>query len=88
MDENLNKTEKTSDQTGHHHHSSGRHHHHSSDGSSSEHHHHHHHHHHSSSGVKVVTGRDARKLPWKDGLLLILVSIIMFLILVLCTRFI
>ena len=85
MDENLNKTEKTSDQTGHHHHSSGRHHHHSSDGSSSE---HHHHHHHSSSGIKIVTGRDARKLPWKDGLLLILVSIIMFLILVLCTRFI
>lgn len=88
MDENLNKTENETDGTDrrhHHHHSSGRHHRHSSDGSSSE---HHHHHHHSHSGVRVVTGRDARRLPWKDGLMLIFVCIIMFLILVLCTRFI
>ncbi len=87
MAENLNNTATMSEQkdaeqtksvkSEHHHH-----HHHSS--SSDGHHHHHHHHHH--SGVKVVTGNNGRRLPWITGLGMILICVITFFVLVMCTK--
>lgn len=88
MEEALNNQDENGKQikTGHHHH----HHHHrssseSSSGSSSSEHHHHHHHHHSS--MRVVSGGKLRRLPWFTGLGMIAICLIIFFVMVMCTKF-
>lgn len=77
MAENLNNGAEQKDSTRHHHH----HHHHSSaDGSSSSHHHHHH------SSVRLVKGKRAGRLPWAEGLVLILVCVLLFFVIVMCSK--
>ncbi|MBR6192052.1 MAG: hypothetical protein IKQ68_07855 [Prevotella sp.] len=46
--------------------------------------HKHHHHHHSS--VKAVTGRKLRRIPWLEGIGLIVVCLILFFVMVMCTK--
>ena len=78
MAENLNNGAEQKDSTRHHHH---HHHHHSSaDGSSSLHHHHHH------SSVRLVKGKRAGRLPWAEGLVLILVCVLLFFVIVMCSK--
>lgn len=78
MAENLNNGAEQKDSTRHHHH---HHHHHSSaDGSSSSHHHHHH------SSVRLVKGKRAGRLPWAEGLVLILVCVLLFFVIVMCSK--
>ena len=78
MAENLNNGAEQKDSTQHHHH---HHHHHSSaDGSSSSHHHHHH------SSVRLVKGKRAGRLPWAEGLVLILVCVLLFFVIVMCSK--
>lgn len=78
MAENLNNGAEQKDSTQHHHH----HHHHrsSADGSSSSHHHHHH------SSVRLVKGKRAGRLPWAEGLVLILVCVLLFFVIVMCSK--
>lgn len=77
MAENLNNGAEQKDSTRHHHH----HHHHSSaDGSSSSHHHHHH------SSVRLVKGKRTGRLPWAEGLVLILVCVLLFFVIVMCSK--
>ena len=78
MAENLNNGAEQKDSTQHHHH---HHHHHSSaDGSSSSHHHHHH------SSVRLVKGKRAGRLPWAEGLGMILICLVLFFVIVMCTK--
>ena len=78
MAENLNNGAEQKDSTRHHHH---HHHHHSSaDGSSSSHHHHHH------SSVRLVKGKRAGRLPWAEGLVMILVCVLLFFVIVMCSK--
>ena len=79
MAENLNNGAEQKNTAQHHHH---HHHHSSSDGSSSSHHHHHHHH----SSVRLVKGKRAGRLPWAEGLALILVCVLLFFVIVMCTK--
>ncbi|GEM_PF-2979304 len=77
MAENLNNGAEQKDSTRHHHH----HHHHSSaDGSSSSHHHHHH------SSVRLVKGKRAGRLPWAEGLGMILICLVLFFVIVMCSK--
>lgn len=77
MAENLNNGAEQKDSTRHHHH----HHHHSSaDGSSSSRHHHHH------SSVRVVKGKRAGRLPWAEGLGMILICLVLFFVIVMCSK--
>ncbi|MBQ8115432.1 MAG: hypothetical protein IJ145_04840 [Prevotella sp.] len=78
MAENLNNGAEQKDSTRHHHH----HHHHrsSADGSSSSHHHHHH------SSVRLVKGKRAGRLPWAEGLGMILICLVLFFVIVMCTK--
>lgn len=88
MEETLNNQGEQGGQTEHRHH---HHHHHrsssdtSSGSSSSRHHHHSHHHHHSS--VRVISGNRLRRLPWLTGLGLIIITLVVFFIMVMCTKF-
>ena len=75
MAENLNNGAEQKDSTRHHHH-----HHSSADGSSSSHHHHHH------SSVRLVKGKRAGRLPWAEGLVLILVCVLLFFVIVMCSK--
>ena len=76
MAENLNNGAEQKDSTRHHHH----HHHHSSaDGSSSSHHHHH-------SSVRLVKGKRAGRLPWAEGLGMILICLVLFFVIVMCSK--
>lgn len=78
MAENLNNGAEQKDSTRHHHH---HHHHHSSaDGSSSSHHHHHH------SSVRLVKGKRAGRLPWAEGLGMILICLVLFFVIVMCSK--
>ena len=78
MAENLNNGAEQKDSTRHHHHY---HHHHSSaDGSSSSRHHHHH------SSVRVVKGKRAGRLPWAEGLGMILICLVLFFVIVMCSK--
>ena len=78
MAENLNNGAEQKDSTQHHHH---HHHHHSlADGSSSSHHHHHH------SSVRLVKGKRAGRLPWAEGLGMILICLVLFFVIVMCTK--
>lgn len=78
MAENLNNGAEQKDSTRHHHH---HHHHHSSaDGSSSSRHHHHH------SSVRVVKGKRAGRLPWAEGLGMILICLVLFFVIVMCSK--
>ena len=78
MAENLNNGAEQKDSTRHHHH---HHHHHSSaDGSSSSRHHHHH------SSVRLVKGKRAGRLPWAEGLVMILVCVLLFFVIVMCSK--
>ncbi|MBQ3806056.1 MAG: hypothetical protein II844_09700 [Prevotella sp.] len=79
-DLNSSKTDGTEHKRHHHHH-----HHHDDSTSSGEHQHHHHHHHHHSS-VKAVTGRKLRRIPWLEGIGLIVVCLILFFVMVMCTK--
>lgn len=78
MAENLNNGAEQKDSTRHHHH----HHHHrsSADGSSSSHHHHHH------SSVRLVKGKRAGRLPWAEGLGMILICLVLFFVIVMCSK--
>ncbi|MBR4269746.1 MAG: hypothetical protein IKQ47_08205 [Prevotella sp.] len=78
MAENLNNGAEQKDSTRHHHH----HHHHrsSADGASSSHHHHHH------SSVRLVKGKRAGRLPWAEGLGMILICLVLFFVIVMCTK--
>ena len=77
MAENLNNGAEQKDSTRHHHH----HHHHSSaDGSSSSRHHHHH------SSVRLVKGKCAGRLPWAEGLGMILICLVLFFVIVMCSK--
>lgn len=77
MAENLNNGAEQKDSTRHHHH----HHHHSSaDGSSSSRHHHHH------SSVRLVKGKRAGRLPWAEGLGMILICLVLFFVIVMCSK--
>ncbi|MBQ7451670.1 MAG: hypothetical protein IJV60_03860 [Prevotella sp.] len=78
MAENLNNGAEQKDSTRHHHH----HHHHrsSTDGSSSSSHHHHH------SSVRLVKGKRAGRLPWAEGLGMILICLVLFFVIVMCTK--
>ena len=78
MAENLNNGAEQKDSTRHHHH----HHHHrsSADGSSSSHHHHHH------SSVRLVKGKRAGRFPWAEGLGMILICLVLFFVIVMCTK--
>lgn len=84
MAENLNNNDEKKDGRYHHHH----HHHHSSsesstsDGSSSHHHHHHHHH----SSVRLVKGKRSGRLPWAEGLVVILLCLVLFFVIVMCSK--
>lgn len=84
MAENLNNNDEKKDGRYHHHH---HHHHHSSsesstsDGSSSHHHHHHHH-----SSVRVVKGKRSGRLPWAEGLVVILLCLVLFFVIVMCSK--
>lgn len=78
MAENLNNGAEQKDSTRHHHH---HHHHHSSaDGSSSLRHHHHH------SSVRLVKGKRAGRLPWAEGLGMILICLVLFFVIVMCSK--
>ena len=78
MAENLNNGAEQKDSTRHHHH---HHHHHSSaDGSSSSRHHHHH------SSVRLVKGKRAGRLPWAEGLGMILICLVLFFVIVICSK--
>ena len=78
MAENLNNGAEQKDSTRHHHH---HHHHHSSaDGSSSSRHHHHH------SSVRLVKGKRAGRLPWAEGLGMILICLVLFFVIVMCSK--
>ena len=78
MAENLNNGAEQKDSTWHHHH---HHHHHSSaDGSSSSRHHHHH------SSVRLVKGKRAGRLPWAEGLGMILICLVLFFVIVMCSK--
>ena len=78
MAENLNNGAEQNDSTRHHHH---HHHHHSSaDGSSSSRHHHHH------SSVRLVKGKRAGRLPWAEGLGMILICLVLFFVIVMCSK--
>ena len=78
MAENLNNNDEKKDGRYHHHH---HHHHHSSaDGSSSSRHHHHH------SSVRVVKGKRAGRLPWAEGLGMILICLVLFFVIVMCSK--
>lgn len=78
MAENLNNGAEQNDSTRHHHH---HHHHHSSaDGSSSLRHHHHH------SSVRLVKGKRAGRLPWAEGLGMILICLVLFFVIVMCSK--
>ena len=78
MAENLNNGAEQKDSTRHHHH---HHHHHSSaDGSSSSRHHHHH------SSVRVVKGKRTGRLPWAEGLGMILICLVLFFVIVMCSK--
>lgn len=80
MAENLNNNDEKNDGRYHHHH---HHHHHSSsesstsDGSSSHHHH---------SSVRVVKGRRSGRLPWAEGLVVILLCLVLFFVIVMCSK--
>ena len=78
MAENLNNGAEQKDSTRHHQH---HHHHHSSaDGSSSSRHHHHH------SSVRLVKGKRAGRLPWAEGLGMILICLVLFFVIVMCSK--
>ena len=78
MAENLNNGAEQKNSTRHHHH---HHHHHSSaDGSSSSRHHHHH------SSVRLVKGKRAGRLPWAEGLGMILICLVLFFVIVMCSK--
>lgn len=78
MAENLNNGAEQKDSTRHHHH---HHHHHSSaDGSSSSRRHHHH------SSVRLVKGKRAGRLPWAEGLGMILICLVLFFVIVMCSK--
>ena len=78
MPENLNNGAEQKDSTRHHHH---HHHHHSSaDGASSSRHHHHH------SSVRLVKGKRAGRLPWAEGLGMILICLVLFFVIVMCSK--
>ena len=78
MAENLNNGAEQNDSTRHHHH---HHHHHSSaDGSSSSRRHHHH------SSVRLVKGKRAGRLPWAEGLGMILICLVLFFVIVMCSK--
>lgn len=78
MAENLNNGAEQKDSTRHHHH---HHHHHSSaDGSSSSRHHHHH------SSVRLVKGKRVGRLPWAEGLGMILICLVLFFVIVMCAK--
>ena len=78
MAENLNNGAEQKDSTRPHHH---HHHHHSSaDGSSSSRHHHHH------SSVRLVKGKRAGRLPWAEGLGMILICLVLFFVIVMCSK--
>ena len=78
MAENLNNGAEQKDSTRHHHH---HHHHHSSaDGSSSSRHRHHH------SSVRLVKGKRAGRLPWAEGLGMILICLVLFFVIVMCSK--
>lgn len=78
MAENLNNGAEQKNSTRHHHH---HHHHHSSaDGSSSSRRHHHH------SSVRLVKGKRAGRLPWAEGLGMILICLVLFFVIVMCSK--
>ena len=78
MPENLNNGAEQKDSTRHHHH---HHHHHSSaDGSSSSRRHHH------NSSVRLVKGKRAGRLPWAEGLGMILICLVLFFVIVMCSK--
>ena len=78
MAENLNNGAEQNDSTRHHHH---HHHHHSSaDGSSSSRRHHH------NSSVRLVKGKRAGRLPWAEGLGMILICLVLFFVIVMCSK--
>ena len=78
MAENLNNGAEQKDSTRHHHH---HHHHHSSaDGSSSSRRHHH------NSSVRLVKGKRAGRLPWAEGLGMILICLVLFFVIVMCSK--
>ena len=76
MAENLNNNDEKKDGRYHHHH----HHHSSADGSSSSRHHHHH------SSVRLVKGKRAGRLPWAEGLGMILICLVLFFVIVMCSK--
>ena len=78
MAENLNNGAEQKDSTRHHHHH--HHHHPSADGSSSSRHHHHH------SSVRLVKGKRAGRLPWAEGLGMILICLVLFFVIVMCSK--
>ena len=78
MAENLNNGAEQKDSTRHHHHH--HHHHASADGSSSSRHHHHH------SSVRAVKGNRAGRLPWAEGLGMILICLVLFFVIVMCSK--
>ena len=78
MAENLNNGAEQKDSTRHHHHP--HHHHTSADGSSSSRHHHHH------SSVRLVKGKRAGRLPWAEGLGMILICLVLFFVIVMCSK--
>lgn len=80
MAENLNNGAEQKDSTRHHHHHHHHHHHSSADGSSSSRHHHHH------SSVRLVKGKRAGRLPWAEGLGMILICLVLFFVIVMCSK--
>lgn len=82
MAENLNNTgDERHEMHEHHHHHHHHHHSHSSKDGSSSHHHHHH------SSVRIVTGNRLRRIPWIEGISLIVICLALFFIMVMCTKF-
>ena len=49
-------------------------------------HHHHHHHHHHHSSVRLVKGKRAGRLPWAEGLGMILICLVLFFVIVMCSK--
>ena len=78
MAENLNNGAEQKDSTRHHHHHHL--HHSSADGSSSSRRHHHH------SSVRLVKGKRAGRLPWAEGLGMILICLVLFFVIVMCSK--